>query len=300
MRVASIDIGSNTVLLLIAEVSNSQIVPIINEYRIPRISSELANTGFISAESIVKLFKILTEYKAIIIKHNCEKTIVNGTQALRVASNSEQIKEKIKQQFDFDLNIISGKTEALYSFKGALSLFTDNDNYGMIDIGGASTEIVFGNKTEIFYRKSFPIGVVRIKEHFLISNPPTTEEINNFEIELENIFEELSKTDFKNLSIIAVSGTPTTLSALKQELTEYSEDNVEKSILTIADLKCFISEFKKRTYHEIKTEYSPIITGREDIILAGTMILHHLISLFNKEGLFVSGRGLRFGAILEN
>ena len=298
MRVASIDIGSNTVLLLIAEVSNLEIIPILNEYRIPRISTGLANNGFITNESIERLFEILTEYKTIIDEHNCEKIIVNGTQALRVANNSEQIKREIKQQFNFDLNIIPGETEALYSFKGALSSFTDNNNYVMIDIGGASTEIVYGNRKEIFYRKSFPIGVVTSKEGFLKSNPPIVDELYHFVKELENVFKELSQLRLNNSSLIAVAGTPTTLSALKQGLTKYSESEIEKSILSQNDLENFISEFNKLNYEDIENQFSPIITGREDVILSGTMILLHLMKMLNKNELFVSGRGLRYGAIL--
>ena len=299
MRVASIDIGSNTVLLLIAEVSNSEIIPIRNEYRIPRISSGLADNGFITKESINKLFRILNEYKAIIAEHNCKKTIVNGTQALRVAENSEQIKREIKQQFNFELNIISGETEALYSFKGALSTFADSSNYVMIDIGGASTELVYGNINEVFFRKSFPIGTVTSKEIFLKSNPPTTDEIKNFDGELENIFAELSQIDFSDSSVIAVAGTPTTLSSLKQGITKYSETKIEKAILSINDLNHFISELKKLTHSEIGTQFSPIIAGREDVILAGTLILKHLLSLLKKDKLHVSSRGLRYGAILR-
>ena len=299
MKVASIDIGSNTVLLLIAKVDNSQIIPIVNEYRIPRISTGLAKSGVISEESIEKLFKILSEYKSIIKEHNCEKTIVNGTQALRVAKNSDKILSEIKSKFGFTLNIISGETEALYSFKGALSSFTDNNNYVMIDIGGASTEIVFGNKEKIFFKKSFPIGVVVSKEQFLKTNPPTENETNIFGNELEVIFNELSEIEFSGSSVISVAGTPTTLSALTQGLTEYSDLKIEKSILTKNNLEYYISEFAKLTYSEIETQFSPIITGREDVILAGTIILNHLLTILKKDKLFVSGRGLRYGAILR-
>lgn len=298
MKIASIDIGSNTVLLLIAEVIESEITPIVNEYRIPRISTGLSKTGIISEESITKLFEVLTEYKSIIDEHNCEKIIVNGTQAFRVAGNSEEILSKIKSQFNFDLNIVTGDTEALYSFKGALSSFTDNSNYIMIDIGGASTEIVFGNRSEIFFKKSFPIGAVVSKEKYLLTNPPTDEEITNYKEEINKIFNELTTIDFQNSSIIAVAGTPTTLAALKLGMEEYSESKIEQSIITDTDLEYFINKFKKLSYLDIKYHYSPIIVGREDVILAGTIILEHLMNLFKTDRLFVSGRGLRYGALL--
>ncbi len=297
MKVASIDIGSNTVLLLIADVTNSKIIPIVNEYRIPRISTGLSKSGIISDESISKLFEILAEYKSIIKKHNCNKIIVNGTQALRVAKNSTNILTEIKNRFGFNLNIIPGETEALYSFKGAISSFF-NGNYAMIDIGGASTEIVLGNKNEIFFKKSFPIGVVVSKENYLKTNPPTNNELNNFNKKLDEIFNELIQIDFSNSSVISVAGTPTTLSALKQGLAEYSDAKIEKSILTKSDLEYYILEFQKSTYDEIKTQFSPMVTGREDVILAGTIILHHLLNVLNKDKLAVSGRGLRYGAIL--
>ncbi len=298
MKIASIDVGSNTVLLLIANVINGEITPIINEYRIPRISSGIKKTGVISEKSVKKLLEILREYSNIIKSYNCEKVVINGTQALRIAKNSEFIKSKIRDEFGFELNIIPGETEALLSFKGAISSFPSNNIYSMIDIGGASTEIVLGNSNEIFFRKSFPIGVVISKENFLKSNPPTKNELENFEIKLNNIFKELTEIDFSNSTLISVAGTPTTLSGLKQNLTEYSESKIEKSILTKNDLEYYINQFNKLSYSEIETEFAPMVTGREDVILAGTLILQHLLSLLKKKELYVSGRGLRYGAIL--
>ena len=299
MKIASIDIGSNTVLLLIAEVNGSEIIPIVNEYRIPRISADLSKNGFILEKSVNRLFEVLSEYKSLINFHNCDRILVNGTQALRIASNSKEILSKIKEKFNFDLNIIPGETEALYSFKGALSSFTENENFVMIDIGGASTEIVFGNKDEIYFKKSFPIGVVVGKEKYLLSNPPKDEEIAKLKTELRKIFEELLKIEVHNSKIIAVAGTPTTLAALKLGLEEYSESKIEKSFLTNTDLEYFANKFQKLTYAEIKYHFSPIIIGREDVILSGTLILDYLLQLFNNEMLFVSGRGLRYGAILD-
>ena len=298
MKIASIDVGSNTVLLLIADVKDGQVLPIVNEYRIPRISSGLQKSGVISDDSIKKLFKILAEYKSIIKSYNCEKVIVNGTQALRVAKNSEFIRDEIKRIFDFDLHIISGETEALLSFKGAISSFPNENIYSIIDIGGASTEIVLGNREKIIFRKSFPIGVVVSKENYLKSNPPTDDELKIYKTKLHSIFEELAQIDFTNSELIAVAGTPTTLSGLKLGLTKYSEAKIEQSILTNSDLTHYISKFQKLTYTEIEEQFSPIVTGREDVILSGSLILQHLLTLLKKDKLFVSGRGLRYGAVL--
>jgi len=158
MTVASIDIGTNTVILLIAEaeLSNNSLRPLHNEYRMPRMGKGLEPDGEISEEKLNLLFPILTEYKTIIEKYSCEKILVTATNAFRLASNSKEISSEIKDKFNFDVNIISGEVEADYAFLGALSGTEISCSSLVIDIGGGSTELIYGNRSEIFYKKSYP------------------------------------------------------------------------------------------------------------------------------------------------
>lgn len=300
MKVASIDIGSNTVLLLIAEVDlvNRQLTPLQNVYRMPRISKGINESKVISISSINDLLEVLSEYKIIIEKYKCSKVIVNATQALRVAQNSDEVLSEIKTKFGFDVNVISGNDEAYISFLGAQSGFELDDLAIAIDIGGASTEIVLGRSTEILFQKSFPIGVVTMNEKYL--EPPISDiDVKNLEQYITEIFNEISNLDSTNACVIGIAGTPTTLACAMQNLSEYSDAKVEGFKLNKNDLNNFISVFKSISSQAIRERYGEIMKGREDIILAGTVILNTALKLLGKESLYASGRGLRYGAIID-
>jgi len=301
MKIASIDIGSNTILLLIAEINNrsTSLAPLINEYRTPRISKGLNKSKGIGEDEISKLYGVMEEYKNIIDKNNCPKIIAIATNAMRIADNSKVIIENIKEKLDIDIKVISGEEEARLSFWGALSSFEDNSDKILIDIGGGSTEIVFGNSNSINFNKSFPVGVVSLTEKYFKHNPPLQKEIDSVKNYIDLIFQDLSQRHFLNAKVIAVAGTPTTLTCIKQKLTVYDEYKVERSLLNKGELNTFIREFSCLTNDEIKNKFGSIIFGREDIILAGTMILETLVSILEKENVIVSGRGLRYGAIID-
>ena len=130
MNIASIDIGSNTVLLLIAEYNETtnEIKTILNRYRMPRISKGLKTTGFISNEKISELFKVLEEYDDEIKGNNCKAVILKATNAMRIAKNSAEIKKAIKDKFNFDVDVVAGEEEARLSFIGASSAVDNKEN----------------------------------------------------------------------------------------------------------------------------------------------------------------------------
>ena len=282
MKVASIDIGSNTVLLLIAEVelSNKSIISLFNECRMPRISRGLNKSNIINDSSIEALFKVLNEYKDVIQKHQCAKVILNATQTLRVAKNAEMIISSIKEKFNFYVDIITGNREAYLSFIGAQSGLGFEQKSAVIDIGGASTEIVIGSGSEIYFQKSFPIGVVTMTEKFL--KPLSNVAIRNFTTYISEVLKELKEIVMHNTNVIAVSGTPTTLASANQKLKEYSDDKVEGYVLYQNDLKNFISEFSSISNDDIRETHGQIMEGREDIILAGTLFSKQFWSYLEK------------------
>lgn len=287
-------------LLLIAEVDlvAKKLIPLLNVYRMPRISEGINDSKVISASSINDLFKVLNEYKNVIEKHKCFKVFVNATQALRVAHNSAKIISEIKSKFEFEVKIISGKDEAYLSFLGAQSGFDLDNIVIVIDIGGASTEIVLGRRTDILFQKSFPIGVVTMTEKYL-TQPIDDTDFKILEQYINGVFNELSKLESTDADVIAVAGTPTTLACAKQNLFEYSDKKVEGFKLNKNDLLDFISVFKSISNQAIRNKYGNIMEGREDIILAGTVILNSALQLLGKESLYVSGLGLRYGAIID-
>ncbi len=301
MIVASIDIGTNTILLLVAEVnrSNREIKTIKNFHRIPRIGKGLQPDTPMREENIKRMFTVLTEYSEIINEYKCEKILISGTNALRISSNKNEIINKIKTHFGFELNIISGQDEAGFSYFGAISNTKDAINSLVIDIGGGSTEIIYGNGNEILFSKSFNIGVVSGTENYLTSDPPSKEQIHNLKLFSGKTFFELTKGVFAIDSAIAIAGTPTTLACIKHELKSYDEDIVEGSTLSSKEMEKFTDELSELSSKEILNKYFQIVKGREDVLLAGTIILKDIMSVFNLNEVKVSTKGIRYGAIIN-
>lgn len=300
MTVASIDIGTNTVILLIAkaDLSNYSLKPLHNEYRMPRIGKGLKPGGEISEEKITLLYSILAEYKTIIKKYRCDKILITATNAFRLASNSKDISKRIKDKFSFNVNIISGEVEAKYAFLGAL-LGTEIANSTLvIDIGGGSTELIFGNKSKILFKKSYPTGSVIATEKYLKHTPPLTNEVEKLELKLQEIFKGITEIS-KHEKVIAIAGTPTTLACMIKGLNEFEEAEIDGSDLIAIDLQNLISEIKILSPEQIKVNFGNVLIGREDIILGGALILKKIMEIIDVDKVMVSSRGIRYGAIVN-
>jgi Exopolyphosphatase len=298
MKIASIDIGTNTVILLIAEIKNNHIISLKNEYRVPRIGKGLEHSRNISAEKITLLIQILSEYNDIIKSYNCELVLAIGTNAFRISSNASEIIKLIKDKFGIEINIVTSLKEAEYSFLGAVSdYYNDNNDNLIIDIGGGSTELIAGKMNEIKYINSFQTGVVSGTEQFFRHDPPLLFEISNYDNFLSSTFVNIDIS--KNVRAIAIAGTPTTLACIQKGLKVYNEDEVEGSILTQCDVFRLKEELYNLSSTQIKKKYSQVVSGREDVLLAGTIILHKLMKLLNLKELLVSTKGIRYGVIVE-
>ena len=299
MNIASIDIGSNTVLLLVAEVdiASKKIKTIKNEYRIPRIGQGLIPDQPIKTEKINLLKNILIEFENTINKYNCKYTIVTATNALRIASNSNFIIEDIKKEFKLETNIVSGKDESKLSYLGAISENYYNRKSLVIDIGGGSTEISLGQNGKIDFNESYPLGVVSCTEKYLKNFPLHENEIDLFAKSVNEYLFSIPK--FCAEISISIAGTPTTLACMKKGLKSFDENLIEGEILTINEIKKFADSLVNLSPSKILSTYGKIVEGREDILLAGTLILKLILSYFELPQTIVSSKGIRYGAIID-
>jgi exopolyphosphatase/guanosine-5'-triphosphate,3'-diphosphate pyrophosphatase len=299
MIVASIDIGTNTVLLLIAEVTQTaELKPILNEYRMPRIGKGIEETKIINPEKIKLLFDVLNEYDLLIKKYNCDKVIITGTYALRVARNKADIIKSIREIFNYKIEIIPGELEAEYAFLGATSNLKANTDSLVIDIGGGSTEVILGARSKILTKRSIQIGSVSATEKYLKHSPPFIKEVENLKKDIKTLFGDLSSM-ISFSEVIAIAGTATTLSCMNLGLNDFAEDRVEMSSLSIMELDEIILQLQKLKPLEILENYGSVMKGREDIILAGAIILSEFMKFFRIENVKVSSRGIRYGAIIK-
>jgi exopolyphosphatase/guanosine-5'-triphosphate,3'-diphosphate pyrophosphatase len=300
MIIGSIDIGTNTVLLLIAEVDENsrELVPLKEEYMIPRIGKNLQPGEDILPERINNLLNVLEDYDELIRGYDCAKVVVTATNAFRIASNAKDITEKIDKIFGWRVKVVSGDEEAELSFLGAGQALIGDFTKAVIDIGGGSTEIIIGKNEKINFMKSHPVGVVSLTESYIISYPPSKEEYKNINSKIRYTFQNL-ETKIKKLPLIAVAGTPTTLAAIKAGIKEFDSSIIEGSKLSLEDIIDISNELSRMNTKTIKQEYGEVAKGREDILLSGTLILKFLLELSETTEIVVSTKGIRYGAIID-
>jgi exopolyphosphatase/guanosine-5'-triphosphate,3'-diphosphate pyrophosphatase len=300
MIIASIDIGTNTVLLLIAEVelNSGKITPLRSEHRMPRIGQGTKKSGVISLERLKLLNDVLIEYDEIIKSFKCEQVIVSGTNAFRIADNTSKIVTTIKNEFGYNLNVISGEQEAEYAYLGAISGLEEITTSAVIDIGGSSTEIIVGEDDKIISKRSLQLGSVSATEQFLTHSPPLKPEIDNLKLEAQKSFSDIDSKEIPK-QVIAIAGTATTLACMNLGLKVFDENKVSNSILTISNMEKIIAELVNLTHPDIIHRYGSIMVGREDIIFAGAYILFQFMETFNIQNIQVSTRGIRYGAIVN-
>ncbi len=302
LRIASIDIGSNSVILLITEydLNTRELKIISNHYRTPRLSEGVINTKRISENKINLLLNILEEFNEIIKEYDCGLILATGTYVFRNADNAEGIIDLVKNKSGIEIEILSGEEEAYLSFIGSAFSKNENSSKLIIDIGGGSTELIVGNESDgIIFRKSNNIGVVTLYDRFISTYPPTQEIIAEIKREIITVFNPVIETLPRFDSIIAVAGTPTTLACIKLNLKAFEERLIDGVHLSKFDIHAIINSISAMNKEKVLEEYGEVVKGREDLLLTGSLILLGLLELLNNESLIVSTRGLRYGTILN-
>ncbi len=300
MIVASIDIGTNTVLLLIAKVDtiNQTVEPLYEEQRMPRLGKGLKKDGLINDEKIELLDRILQDYLETIQYYKCDKVIATGTNALRIAKNSDEILKRIDVRFGIVIDVITGDKEAELAYRGATNSIKNFNSAMVIDIGGGSTEIIFGDRNGITSKKSFPLGSVSVTENNLQHHPPTIDEITKLRDELVIKFNKLKENAVRELTI-GIAGTVTTIACMIKGLKNFDSSIIEGTVITSNELEKLIERLQKMKPIEILAEFGDVLNGREDIITGGAIILSEIIKLSKTYDLIVSSRGIRYGAIVD-
>ncbi len=301
---AAIDIGSNTVLLLVGEVVSTGIYVVREEQRIPRLGKGVDQHKNLDEGSISRVLDVLKEYKTILEQDHPEVTevIVTATSAVRDAENREAFLKEVSEETGFKVRVLTGDEEAQMTFFGALSAVDDSDarNFFVLDIGGGSTELAMGSKDRLMDFHSFDMGCVRFKERFLVHNPPFQEEIIECREEIQRLFSKKKFRAPREIEAIGVAGTATSLAAIDLQLDEFENDAISGHIIRRDKLSKGIEVFSLHTYDQL-LELSPkLLKGRQDIFLAGLLILEGFMKYHDIDEIKVSTGGIRHGALLSS
>ena len=305
MRIASIDIGTNTVLLLVADVDERGVIhPVEHQQRLPRLGKDVDRDGRIHVSSFDRIAWILNEYKNLANQLGAKKIISCATSAVRDASNKDEFIVYVKKSTGIDVKILSGDEEATITYRGAISGFRKFEQpVAVIDIGGGSTEFSYPtpekhNGNLKLHRYSLQLGAVRLTERFFKHNPPDPSEIQSAVQYMIEEFAQVRNPGFSNYALVAVAGTATTLACLDQKLDEFDVEKVSGYKMSRDRISQWAMRLSTMTSEQISS-LSKTTEGREDILTAGVMILENVMKHFGFSTVVISERGLRYGIILR-
>jgi exopolyphosphatase/guanosine-5'-triphosphate,3'-diphosphate pyrophosphatase len=301
MRLGAIDIGTNTVLMLIADVrSDGSLEVVRDEHFIGRLGKGVDEHGNIQTDTFHRIHDILSQLKTIADSLGVTHLTACGTSALRDAENRQEFINFIKQKLAIEIRILSGTEEAELTYLGAVSdylPYTTPENYAVLDIGGGSTEIIVGSGTRVASSQSIDIGSVRLTERILKNNPPSDHALATATRLVQDHLHSISPLS-PSITLIGVAGTLTTLSALDLRIPKYENILVHRHILTMESIEKIFRELRPLTLDQLR-RYPQIHPARADILLAGIIILREIVRKVNISKITVSDRGLRYGIALK-
>jgi exopolyphosphatase / guanosine-5'-triphosphate,3'-diphosphate pyrophosphatase len=302
MRIAIIDLGTNTFNLLIAEINPDKTYQILfNEKQGVKLGKGGINHRYIQPDAFQRGINALEIHNQNILKFHAEKVYAIGTSALRDASNTAEFKEEVKKRFGIEIRIISGDEEAGYIYLGVRqSLPFGDEKIIMLDIGGGSNEFIIANKTQVFWKYSFNLGMSRLLDQFAPSDPITVQEIQKIEkylsSEMQPLFEAVNT--HKPSVLIGASGTFDTFrSMLRSGNFDFFKDQPSME-MDLKDYKLLHQRLVNSTLEERKLMPGLEPVRIEMIVLASIFVNFSLKKLKIKK-MFQSSYSLKEGILAE-
>ncbi|SDK97891.1 exopolyphosphatase / guanosine-5'-triphosphate,3'-diphosphate pyrophosphatase [Lentzea albidocapillata subsp. violacea] len=292
-RVAAIDCGTNSIRLLIADVTKRDdgtawLRDVQREMKIVRLGQGVDATGRLHPDAIERTRQALLDYARTMQRKGVEVARMVATSAMRDASNRDEFFGMTEQILGAPAEVITGDEEARLSYLGAVAdLDPDEGPFLVTDLGGGSTEFVLGTGAEVEAARSMDIGCVRLTERFITSDPPAADEIAQAEAfaraAIKEAFEVVPVE--KTKTWIGVAGTVTTLSALVQGLEVYNSDDIHLSRITLDNVREITDRILSMT-HDERASLGPMHPGRVDVICGGAVVLRAIADeLENRAGI---------------
>lgn len=297
-RIAAIDLGTNTIILLIGERSSKTDFQILHdEARVVRLGEGIHQNSFFLDEAMNRAYQTLNEFKKIIDDKACDEVRAVGTAGFRNAKNAQIFIDRVKEGLGISIDVISGDKEAELIYRSVKHDFSFLEQpFLVLDIGGGSTEFIFEQKkseTKLF-AKSLPFGSVKLTERFLPSDPPTKQELLHLDTFLQQELNQFEK--IQSQKIVATAGTATTLAALSFQLEHYDSNCVHGCEISLQDLQSLLQKLETMTC--LQRSVLPCLEPkRADVIVAGGHILIQVCQYFQISQVLVSDRGLRYGLL---
>ena len=298
---AAIDIGSNSVLLLIARPVEGRLEPVLERFAVTRLSEGVASAGLISRQAVRRTEQVLARYAGLIKQCRVARVHCFGTQVFRQAANSRQVVESWQHRFGWSIKILSGEEEARLTYLGARGSLSPNQRQrpvAVVDIGGASSEVAIGRDLQPSLLHSLPLGGVVLKERFQCGEHLDPDLQQQLREAIGRQLRALPSAESPEV-LLAVGGTATTLAAVALQLNTYRFDVVDGYTFSSRALQALFEQLNALSLKE-RVALPGMEPGRADIILPATLILLELMRHFHLSQVTVSARGVRFGILMTD
>ncbi|WP_414698170.1 Ppx/GppA family phosphatase [Peptacetobacter sp. AB845] len=302
MKIGAIDIGTNSMRLLTTDLIDNKLTNRKKYVNTTRIGQGVDENGFITEEAMERNINALKEYHDKCLDYGCEKIYCMGTSALRDSKNRSEFIKRAKDEAGIDVNVVDGEIEAKLGFSGVTNGIDKEGDILVIDIGGGSTEFIFGNKEGIERNVSINIGALRLTEKYLSEGYSDSAFSDMREFINEQIKDIVSYLNEKEIECVCgIGGTITSLSAVNQNLEVYSMEKVHGSVITREEVQKMMDKFVSCSDEERK-HINGLQPKRADIIAAGTEILICIMDNLSKKEVVVSEydnlEGIAYSSIL--
>jgi len=301
MRIAVIDMGTNTFHLLIAEVDGSHFTVVHKEREAVRVGEHGLRDEWISLEAQTRALNSLTRFRKIADEFAVSKIFATATSAIRNAANGLDLVQMIKDTTDIDVKIISGMEEAAYIFQGVKRALDLSEGTSLImDIGGGSIEFIVVKDGEVMWMESFEIGGQRLIENFHKTDPITFSEIQNLESYFEKSLQRLHEACrvFKPTTLIGSSGTFDTLSDIYRMEAGLERADTAELPISLDHYYEIHKELITKTRAE-RLEIPGMIEMRVDMIVVASVLITYILQRYDLTNLRVSAYALKEGVLLS-
>jgi len=301
-RFAALDLGTNTFHLLIAEVIDGKIHPVIEEQRHVKLGEGGINKGFIADEAYRRGIEALRYFKSVLDKCPVAAIKASGTAALRSAENGPAFIKEVKEKTGIDIEVIEGKLEAELIYRGIKAATDLKSSTLIMDIGGGSVEFIFCNNDQIFWKQSYPIGAARLMAAFHHSDPISKEDITALESHLSTMLAELKEkaAQFKPEKLIGSAGAFESFALLETETF-----NKDPFLLQSDNYKYDLGQLKTvldriiASNHEQRAANKLIIPVRTDMIVVASILTAFIIEMLSVQNVAMCRYSLKEGLLMS-
>ncbi|MHB0976186.1 MAG: Ppx/GppA phosphatase family protein [Candidatus Aquicultorales bacterium] len=299
MKAAAIDVGTNSIRLLVVDTIGASRRDLYRSATITRLGEGTACSKRISEKAIGRTIDVAREYAGLVRDFGVPYVRAVATSAVRDAENKDRFVEEFREETGFSLEVLDGRQEAELTYKGAVEPGFEGRTL-VVDVGGGSTEFVWGASGRIEGFDSVDVGSVRLTETFIGHDPPREEEISAVRQGIRALcgdaWERIASYGIEQA--VGVAGTATTLAAVKLRLEVYDPEIVHKSGLSLGELREQIQTFSSILIED-RALIPGVQPGRADVILAGALILEETLSRTGLQNILISERDILDGLVLS-